>query len=173
MAGPDPLRRALYRLPLLLERAGLPRLDGPVRTLLGIEWIVLETVGRRTGRPHTVVLDVIAHDAAADRYYVQPAYGHAADWVRNVRREPRVTARVGARRFRAVVRDASGPEGADAMLRFVHAHPWYSRAVAWFVGHVHGLDRPDAELRPEFARLATFAVDVEGEPSPLIVRPPA
>lgn len=163
MSRPDPLRRFLYRLPLLLDRAGLPALDGAIRRLLGVDWIVLETVGRRTGRPHVVVLDVIDHDAGADRYYVQPAYGDAADWVRNVRREPRVTARVGRRRFPARVRDVTGPEGADAMLRFVRAHPWYARIVAWFVGHVHGLDRSDAELRRDFAHLTTLAVDVASD----------
>jgi deazaflavin-dependent oxidoreductase (nitroreductase family) len=157
---PDPIRRFLYRLPLLLDRAGLPALDGAVQRLLGIDWIVLETVGRRTGRPHVVVLDVIDHDRASDRYYVQPAYGEAADWVRNVRRESRVTARVGSRRVRGRVRDVTGAEGADAMLRFMRAHPRYARVVAWFVGHVRGLDRPDAELRRDFSQLTTLAVDV-------------
>ena len=156
MSGPDPIRRFLYRLPLRLGRHGRPVLDG----LLNVDWIVLETVGRRSGRPHVVVLDVVAHVANPERYYVQPAYGDDADWVRNVRREPRVTARVGGRRFRGRVRDATGDEGAEAMLRFVRAHPWYSRVVAWFVGHVRGLDRPDAELRGEFTRLTTLVVEV-------------
>lgn len=151
----DPIRRFLFRLPILLARAGLPAPRG----LFGVEWIVLETVGRRTGRPHVVVLDVLARDAAADRWYVQPANGDAADWVRNVRREPRVTARAGTRRFPVIVRDVTGPQGADAMLRFVRGHPWYARVVAWFVGHARGLDRPDADLRRAFAALPTFAVE--------------
>jgi len=33
MTKPDPLRRFLYRLPLLLDRAGLPGLDPAVRYL--------------------------------------------------------------------------------------------------------------------------------------------
>src|SRR4029453_12818381 len=128
-------------------KSGLPAL---AQRLLGVDWIVLETTGRRTGRRHVVVLDVLHHGLERDRYYVQPAYGAAADWVRNVRREPRVTAHVGGRRFTARVRDATGSEGADAVLRFVRTHPTYARLVAWFVGHVHGLDRPDAVLRREF-----------------------
>src|SRR5262245_16746553 len=159
MSGPDPIRRFIYRLPLLLERTGLPAIGG----LFGVEWIVLETVGRRSGRPHVVVLDGIEHRSTPDRYYVQPAYGTAADWVRNVRREPHVGVRVGSRRFRGRVREASGTEGAEAMLRFVHAHPRYARLVAWFVGHVHGLDRPDAELLDDFARLTTFVVERRDE----------
>ena len=70
MSGPDAARRLLYRLPLMLDGSGLPVL---VQRLLGVDWIVLETTGRRTGRRHVVVLDVLHHDTDADRYYVQPA----------------------------------------------------------------------------------------------------
>jgi deazaflavin-dependent oxidoreductase (nitroreductase family) len=157
VAGPDPIRRFLYRLPLHLEGLGVDRLAA---WLTGVEWIVLETVGRRTGRRHVVVLDVLHHDAERDVYYVQPAYGARADWVRNALHAGEVTARVGARRFRARVRDATGDEGAEAMLRLVRAHPWYARAVAFFVGHVHGLGRSDDALRPDLARLTTLALDV-------------
>lgn len=157
MAGPDPIRRFLYRLPLHLESLGVDRLAA---WLTGVEWIVLETVGRRTGRPHVVVLDVLHHDPQRDVYYVQPAYGARADWVRNALHAPEVRARVGARRVRARARDATGREGAEAMLRLVRAHPWYARAVAFFVGHVHGLGRPDAELLPDLERLPTLALDV-------------
>ena len=153
-----PIRRFVHRLPLLLERAGLPVPTG----LFTVDWIVLETVGRRSGRPHVVVLDVIARDHDPDRFYVQPANGAASDWVRNVRHEPRVTARVGGRRFAAVVRDVTGSEGADAMLRFVRAHPRYARVVAWLVGHVRGLHRSDADLRPELRGIPTFAVEPSG-----------
>jgi deazaflavin-dependent oxidoreductase (nitroreductase family) len=156
--APAPFRHLLFRLPLLLERAGLPAPKG----LFGVEWIVLETVGRRTGRPHPVVLDVIARDPGADCYYVQPADA-ASDWVRNVRHQPVVMARVGARRFRARVRDATGSEGAEAMLHFVREHPWYARMVAWFLGHVPDFGRPDADLLGDFSALKTFAVDVAGD----------
>lgn len=157
MAGPDPLRRFLYRLPLHLAPLGVDRLAA---WLTGVEWLVLDTVGRRTGRPHRVVLDVLHHDVVRDVYYVQPAYGAAADWVRNALHAPEVTARVGARRFRARVRDATGPEGGEAMLRLVRSHPWYARVVAWFVGHVKDLQRPDADLLPDLVVLPTFALDV-------------
>lgn len=163
MAGPDPLRRLLYRLPLHLAPLGIDRLAAWVT---GVEWIILDTVGRRTGRPHPVVLDVLHHDAVRDVYYVQPADGARADWVRNALHTPDVTARVGARRFRARVRDATGDEGAEAMLRLIRAHPWYAQIVAWFVGHVHGLGRPDAALRADLVRLVTLAVDVVVTPDP-------
>jgi hypothetical protein len=50
------LRRLIFRLPLQAERLigqGVWRLAAQT---LGVEWIVLETIGRRSGRPHAVVL---------------------------------------------------------------------------------------------------------------------
>jgi len=156
---PGPARRFLFRLPLLLERMGAPPLGQMVARLLGIDWIILETVGRHTGRPHVVVLDIVGHDRAHDRFYVQPAYGRRADWVRNVTAHPDVTARVGRQRFRARVRDATGPEGAAVVLRFVRAHPWYARLIVYFVGYVDRIDRPDEELRRALATTPVWAVE--------------
>ncbi len=157
MAGPGRLRRALYRLPLLLDRARIPWVERAVTGVLGVEWIVLETVGRRSGRAHVVVLDVVGREA--DRWYVQPAAGRRAQWVRNVLHEPRVTARVHGRRFPARIRDASGAEGAAVVLRFLRTHPWYGRVVVWLVGYVRDLERPDAELRRDLERVPVFAVE--------------
>lgn len=128
--------------------------------MLGVEWIVLDTRGRRSGRPHTVMLDVIGYDAARDIYYVQPAAGRRSDWVRNVTADPHVTARVGPRHLRAVVRDATGPEGAAVVLRFLRAHPWYGRIIVWFVGYVDRIDRPDDELRRDLESTPVFAIEV-------------
>jgi deazaflavin-dependent oxidoreductase (nitroreductase family) len=152
-------RRLLFGLPLLLDRLGARTLERAFARVLGVDWIVLETHGRRSGRPHTVVLDVVGRDPRRDVYYVQPAYGRGADWVRNVTANPDVAARVGERRFRARVRDATGREGADVVLAFLRAHPWYGRLIVWFVGYVQRIDRPDDALRRDLATTAVFAVE--------------
>lgn len=162
-SGPGRVRRLLFRLPLLLDRIGARAVERIVTRIVGVEWIVLETVGRRSGRPHTVVLDVVGHDPARDVYYVQPAYGRRSDWVRNAIAQPDVAARVGERRVRARVREATGGEGADVVLRFLRAHPWYARVVVWFVGYVERIDRPDDELRRELETTPVFAVELLDE----------
>ena len=104
------LRRSLFRIPLRLHRAGIRGLE----RVLGIDWIVLTTTGRRSGKPHAVMLDVVGHDAASDTYYLQPADGRRADWVRNVAANPVVTAEVGGRRFRARVQSRCGRSRTNA-----------------------------------------------------------
>jgi deazaflavin-dependent oxidoreductase (nitroreductase family) len=150
---PGPLHRLLFRIPLWLHRLGVHGLE---RQLAGVDWIVVTTRGRRSGRPHTVVLDVQAHDPDTGTWYVQPAYHPAADWVRNVAADPRVTIEVRGRRLAARAVDVTGPVGATALLRFVQAHPRYARAVVRLRG-VPRLDLPEAELRPLLARVPVLA----------------
>ena len=148
------LRRWLFRIPLRLRRLGIRGYE----RVLGIEWIVLTTVGRRTGRPHVVVLDVVGYHAASGAYYVQPADGRHAQWVRNVAANPLVTAEVGGRSFRARVADVTGPEGAEVVLHFIRTHPLYARVIVWFVRYVERVDVPDDQLRGALATTPVFAV---------------
>lgn len=148
------MRRILFRAPLLLHRLGIRGIE----RVLGIDWIVVTTRGRRTGRLHTVMLDVVGHDPANDTYYVQPADGRRADWVRNVAAEPEVEVEVRGRRFRAHVTDVTGPEGAEVVLRFIRGHPWYARLIVWFVGYVDDVSVPDAELRAQLERTPVLAI---------------
>lgn len=155
-----PVRRYLFRAPVVLHRLGL----GGIERVLGIDWILVTTRGRWSGRPHAVMLDVVGHDPARDVYYVQPAY-RRADWVQNVAAHPRVDAEVRGRRFSAEVADVTGAEGAAVVLRFIREHPRYARLVVWFVGYVDSVDRPDDELRALLARTPVFAIRPVGAES--------
>lgn len=137
------LRRWLYRLPLLLRRAGIRGYE----RILGIDWIAVTTRGRRSGRPHTVVLDVIGRDEGADTWYVSPANGRRSEWVRNALADPDVTVEVGRRRAAARARDATGAEGAEVFLRFLRDHPRYARLVARLVDFADMTRAADDEVR--------------------------
>ncbi|MDX2167317.1 MAG: nitroreductase/quinone reductase family protein [Deltaproteobacteria bacterium] len=162
--GAAELRRALFRLPLAVERIagwGVVRL---ATRLTGVEWIVLETIGRRSGRRHPVVVDVVGCDAARSIWYVQPADGWRSAWVHNVRAHPEIVARVDGRPLRVSVRDATGAEGADVVLRFLRTHPWYGRVIVWLVGYVDRINVPDAELRQALLTTPVFAVERADSP---------
>lgn len=64
--------------------------------------IALETRGRRTDRPHQVVLPVYA--VGSHRLFVVSSYGRDSDWWRNVRAEPRVRFMRGKEAFEGSVR---------------------------------------------------------------------
>jgi deazaflavin-dependent oxidoreductase (nitroreductase family) len=152
----DVVRRVVFRAPLMLHRVGVRGFE----RLLGMDWMLLTTTGRRTGRPHAVMVDVVGHDAASGSYYFSPA-DVRSDWVRNVRARPQVEASVRGRPFRARVEEVTGPEGARVMLRFIREHQRYARIVMWFVGLVADVDRPDQELYAQLRTATVFAVRPE------------
>jgi deazaflavin-dependent oxidoreductase (nitroreductase family) len=152
---------------VLLHRVGIRG----VERVLGIDWLLLSTTGRRSGRPHVVMLDSVGHDPASETYYVQPADGRRADWVRNVAANPDVTAEVRGRRFEARVADVTGPEGAEVVLHFIRAHPVYARIIVWFVRYVERVDVPDDELRRALATTPVFAVRAVRKNAPRSVAP--
>jgi deazaflavin-dependent oxidoreductase (nitroreductase family) len=149
----DAVRRVAFRTPLVLHHMGVRGIE----RLLGIDWMLLTTTGRKTGRPHEVMVDVVGHDDASGSYYVSPA-DVRSDWVRNVRARPEVDAAVRGRRFHARVEDVTGPEGARVMLRFIREHQRYARIVMWFVGLVADVDASDQELDAQLRTAIVFAI---------------
>src|SRR6185503_11203070 len=108
----SPAFAAMYRLPLWFHRRGIRGYE----RILGIDWLVLTTRGRRTGTPRTVMLDVIGHDEARDVWYVQPADGRRSNWVQNLLANPEATVEVRGRQFQARATEVTGAEGADVVL---------------------------------------------------------
>lgn len=158
--GMDALRRALYRLPLRLHALGIRGYE----RLLGIDWIVLTTRGRRSGRPRTVMVDAVGHDAATGTWYVQPADAAGSHWLQNLRAHPIATVEVRGRRFRARAVEITGPEGAEVVLRFIRDHPRYARLVIRLVGYVDSPDRPDDELRALLRTVPVMALRPDPAP---------
>lgn len=62
-------------------------------------YIYVTTTGRKTGRPHQIEIWFVAHAGA---YYLVSEAGEGSDWVKNIRANPQVTLRVGARDAQAV-----------------------------------------------------------------------
>lgn len=108
--------RALMRAPIWLYRARLGLLFGS-RTLL------LEHVGRKSGLPRYVVLEVVGHPEA-DVYVVVSGFGTRAQWFRNVTANPRTRVSVAWHGPReATARRMSQEESDAALTDYVRRHP--------------------------------------------------
>ena len=128
-APPARWLRILYRVPVGLYRLGA---GGLIRAV-GLRWILVITRGRKSGREHAVVLDLLGEEG--DRHYVQAAYGRRADWLRNVEAAGDFVAQVGRRRFAARLEYVAGDEARRIMLAYLDAHPFYSPFIAWMLGY--------------------------------------
>jgi len=73
----------------------MPKRSGPA-------FLYLTTTGWKSGKPHEIEIWFTELDG---RYYLISETGKQAHWVQNLRREPRVTFRVGRRTFRGMGSD--------------------------------------------------------------------
>lgn len=150
------LRRRLYGLPIALRAIGIRGYE----RILGIEWLVITTHGRRTGRPHRVIVDVIGRNACGRTFFVSPANGWRSAWARNLQAHPAVAIEVGGRELRATARDATGEEGSAVLLRFVREHPRYARLVARLGAFDDVSGRPHEEARAYLRAIVVIALEV-------------
>ena len=92
----SPVRAAKRRL----LRAITNRIANPVvrplveRGLLDPGWALLETRGRRSGRPRVVP---VGNGLRGDSFWIVTEHGYRADYVRNIQADPRVRVKVGGR----------------------------------------------------------------------------
>lgn len=143
---PTGLRRALFRLPITLYRWRLG-------WLLGRRFVLIEHLGRRSGRWRQTVVEVVGRDPAAGTVTVASGFGRTADWYRNLLAHPEATIQVGGRR-QAVRAVPLGPEeGADAMVGYARRHPRAGRYLSRFMGFE--VDGGEADYR-EVGRAVPF-----------------
>ena len=81
--------------------------------LAGEDYCYLTTVGRVTGKPHTIEIWFGLRDSSL---YLLSGGGQRSDWVKNARREPAVTLRIADRHFRGRARVVTDAEE-DALAR--------------------------------------------------------
>jgi deazaflavin-dependent oxidoreductase (nitroreductase family) len=121
--APRGLKRLLARLPIWLYRLRLGK-------LLGDRFLLLTHIGRTSGQPRQVVLEVLRHDLASHTCIIASGWGEHTDWLRNIQQNPHVLVETGARQFEAVAGrlpiEAAGDELSDYALR----HPLAFRSLS-------------------------------------------
>ena len=123
---PGRLLRILFRLPLILYRGGLGGLI-PMQ-------ILLTTMGRKSGRSHRVVVDIIGGNKTKGIYYVSAAFGPRSDWYLNLRANSTVQAQIGRRKFAARAVILPLKEAEDLLVEFVRLHRRYARVMMGVIG---------------------------------------
>lgn len=120
--------------------------------MFGSRLLMLEHIGRTSGRRRYVVLEIVDHPAP-DRYVVVSGFGDRAQWVRNIQAEPRVRVYVGSRRpAAATAYRLDDRTAAEALGRYAVAHP-----------------RSWATLRPVLEQTLGARIDERGTDLPLIM----
>ncbi|GAB3209462.1 deazaflavin-dependent oxidoreductase, nitroreductase family [Marinactinospora thermotolerans DSM 45154] len=129
-SGPPrtPLRRALFRAPILLYRVGLGR-------LLGRRLVLVTHIGRVSGRPRRVVLEVVGREPETGGLLVASGYGARSQWLRNITREPRIRFQVGHRVHEGRAVPLSPEESGRRLAEYARARPRTAAALMRAIGH--------------------------------------
>ncbi len=116
-AGAALLRvRWFARAPIWLFRARLG-------AVFGSRLLMLEHVGRTSGQPRLVVLEVVDHPTPS-RYVVVSGFGERAQWFRNVQTNPTVRVFVASRKpAPASAHQLDADTSSAALGRYAGAHP--------------------------------------------------
>jgi deazaflavin-dependent oxidoreductase (nitroreductase family) len=132
MRTAEPARRALsrtvVRAPILAYRCGLGG-------LLGHRFVLLTHVGRITGRPRRVVLEVVGRGEVSGSYVVASGYGARAQWFRNVLAHPEVTYQVGWRRRDGWAYPLPSAESGRRLAEYATHHPRAAAALMRMLAH--------------------------------------
>ena len=148
---PGRFMKFLFKVPVFLHKIGL----GGWERLVGAQWMLITTVGRKSGKLRKAMVDVMDHDKSTDTYYIEAAYGARADWYRNIQSSPVFQAHVGRRKFKACA-GALTTEGAGEMLvQFYRTKPAYTRSVMAMAGLKF---KDEVELRELGRNLTLLAV---------------
>jgi deazaflavin-dependent oxidoreductase (nitroreductase family) len=121
----------IFRLPDRLYRHGLG-------WSLGRRFLRLVHVGRRTGRRHATVLEVVRHDPRVPEFLVVSGFGPGADWLRNLEATAVAEVTVGRWRFAADHRRVDVAEAVDVFADYERRNraigPVVRHALSWLLG---------------------------------------
>jgi deazaflavin-dependent oxidoreductase (nitroreductase family) len=85
---------------------------------VSVPFCYVTTIGRRTGRPHTIEIWFGERDGTL---YLMSGGGDRSDWVRNMRKEPKVSVRIGGEERPGVARFVDDPDEDAAARRLLAA----------------------------------------------------
>lgn len=117
---PTGLTRFLFRTPIYLYRLRLG-------WLFGSRLLLLNHIGRVSGKPRQTILEVAEHDD--NRYVVASGWGPTAAWYQNVVHAPDVTIQVGRRTLAVRAVTLNEDEGADIFARYAVRHRTLAKYV--------------------------------------------
>jgi deazaflavin-dependent oxidoreductase (nitroreductase family) len=117
------LYRIGFRLPIFLYRLKLG-------WLLGKRFLMLTTIGRKSGKPHRTVIEVVFYDRQSGAYTIASGWGSKSDWYKNLRQNPRVVIHVGLRQFQANAQQLESDQAEQLLLNYAQKHPLAFRELA-------------------------------------------
>lgn len=143
---PAGLKRLMFRLPIWFYKAHLG-------WLLGSRFLLLNHIGRKSGLPRQVVLEVVRFDPQTKTWIIASGFGEKSQWYQNLRQQPQVIIQVGNQQHQVTAKFLSSQEGAAEMVDYAQRHPSAAHNLPRLMGYSVD-DTP--EDYAEFGKLIPF-----------------
>jgi len=124
---PTGWRKHLWRAPIFLYRIGL----GP---LMGKKFLLLNHIGRKSGKLRQAVVEIDRYDPEADIYITASGFGKKSDWYRNLQKTPETTVQVGNKKLRVRAELLSPQQSGEEMARYAQDHPKAAMGLSKIMG---------------------------------------
>jgi len=113
---PTGIFRLFMRFPILMYQSGLG-------FILGGRFLMLTHIGRNSGKPRRVVLEVIKNDAESGIFYIGSGWGEKSNWLLNIQETHEVKVHVGNSVFGVVADRLSINEVFEILLDYALRNP--------------------------------------------------
>lgn len=122
------LKKFFFRAPLFLYRIGLGG-------LLGKRFVLLNHIGRKSGKPRQTVLEVVNHDRTSDTYFIASGFGKRSDWYLNILAHPQVNIQVGWRKLVVTAVPLTPEQSGQAMVDYARRYPTAAKNLGKVIGY--------------------------------------
>lgn len=122
------LKRFFFRAPIFLYRIGLGG-------LLGKRFLLLNHIGRKSGKQRQTVLEVVHHNKPTDTFYIASGFGKKSDWYLNILENPEVDMQVGWRKLLVTAVPLTPEESGQAMVDYARRHPTAAKNLGKVIGY--------------------------------------
>jgi len=125
---PRGLQAILWRLPIWFYRLKLG-------WMFGHRALLLNHVGRVSGKPRQAMLEVVHFNRESNTYYVASGFGEQADWYKNIVKNSEVSIQAAGKQI-SVTADQLSINEAEEIFRNYHVnHPKALQGLAKLIGY--------------------------------------
>ena len=115
--------RWMFRAPIWLYKIGLGG-------LMTKRMVLLNHIGRKSGKMRQTVVEVVRYDKATDTVYVASGWGEKSDWYRNLLANPEITIQVGWRKMAVTAVPLNPEQSGQAMVDYAHRYPTAAKVLS-------------------------------------------
>lgn len=149
----EPNRKPPKGISRWFARAPIHLFHAKLGFLFRDRFMLLHHIGRKSGLPREVVIEVVKHDRVTGDYYACSGFGTKSQWYQNLMAHPDTTIQVRNTVIPVHATQLTPDEAVPVMADYARRHPKAARRLASFMGFG---DDGDAETYREVARGMPF-----------------